>query len=247
MAVRKKDRIFNRTGDRHYRRSYSLTEFRIGVLILTGLVGITGWVVWRGANPDPELFSMEESLLDKGSDWAPIDDKRVVSEMPQASAVQPDDRGPVPTGLAGEGWTEKPVAQFDASNLYEKINGREGYYKSFGFQRLYYISLLGEQDETAAIDIEMYDMGKVANALGAYAGERQEDAEPELLDGAISHISRNALFLVKGRFYVRAIASNETEMFQKQLTHLRERFSEGLSGEPLPWAYALFVGQLGLD
>ena len=248
MATSKQERIFNPTGWRHYRRQYSLTEFRIGLIILVGLAGLAVWVVWRGTNPDPELFSMNANLLDEGSDFQPLDGTKGISQSPQSAAAgATQGRGPVPGDLAAPGWTERPIAQFDASNLYEKINGREGYYKSFGFQRLYYISLLRDDDETAAIDIEMYDLGSVSNALGAYSGERQADAEPEVTSSGISHLARNAIYIVQGRFYIRAIGSDETELIKTQLEHLRDRFSQGLAGESLPWAYSLFVGQLDLD
>lgn len=248
MATSKQERIFNPTGWRHYRRRYSLTEVRIGLIILAGLAALAVWVFWRGANPDPELFSVNANLLDEGSDFQPLDGTKGISQSPNSAAAgTAQDRGPVPDDLAASGWTEQPVAQFDSSNLYEKINGREGYYKSFGFQRLYYISLLRDDDETAAIDIEMYDLGSVSNALGAYSGERQADAQPEVTSTGISHLSRNAIFIVQGRFYIRAIGSDETELIVTQLEHLRARFNEGLSGESLPWAYSLFVGQLDLD
>ncbi|MCG8423050.1 MAG: hypothetical protein MJE77_34535 [Proteobacteria bacterium] len=253
MASRKQDRIFNQTGWRHYRRRYSLTEVRIGLIILLVLMLTAVWVAWRGANPDPELFSVESVLLDKGSEWTPLEDRKAISESLSGSRAsgsassRSQDRGPVPTGLATEGWSERPVAQFDSDTLYEKINGREGYYKSFGFKRLYYISLSNDKDETAAVDIEMYDLGTVANALGAYSGERPPDVKPEISDAGISHLARNAMFIVRGRYYVRAIGTDETEPIKAVLEHLRTRFADGLTGESLPWAYTLFVAQLGLD
>lgn len=242
-----------------------MTEVRIGLVILAGLGLLAGWVFWRGGNPDPELFSMSQALLDKGSDFQPSDGTRGVSEQSGqadpagqaggASTRAAADRGPVPTELAAAGWTERSIHQFDGSNLYEKIDGREGFYKSFGFQRLYFISLeqssaaegAGNEDETLSVDIEMYDLGSVSNALGAYAGERQPDARAEMAGSAIGHLAQNALFLVQGKYYIRAIGSDESAPIKTELAHLRERFGQGLTGEALPWAYTLFVGQLGLD
>ena len=87
-------------------------------------------------------------------------------------------RGTLPAGLAAEGWTEGPVAQFDETNLYVKIDGREDYYKSFGFKRLLFVSLSRNENPEVTVDIEMYDLGESPNALGAYAGERSAEVTP---------------------------------------------------------------------
>ena len=57
------DRLFVREGFRHYRRRYSLTEVRWGWAVLASLLAIAGWVAWKGAHPDPALFSDGASLL----------------------------------------------------------------------------------------------------------------------------------------------------------------------------------------
>ncbi|WP_428269553.1 DUF6599 family protein, partial [Haliangium sp.] len=241
MATRTDDRLFNTNGRRHFRRSYSLVEVRYSLLVLVVLLSIGGWVVWKGAHPDPELLALETTLLDEGTAEAPERARKLATgTAPGASAA--GERGPVPDGLAAPGWRERDLAVFERDDLYVKINGRAGYYESFGVQRLHFITLLSEADESLAVDIEMYDQGNVANALGAYAGERQPDAAPELDDGTIGHTSRNAMFLVRGRFYVRAIGADESEPVMTQLAHLRRVLAAGLPAEPLPWAYGLFVG-----
>ncbi|MDH3216125.1 MAG: hypothetical protein OEN01_07530 [Candidatus Krumholzibacteria bacterium] len=227
-ASKNADRIFVRDGRRLYRRKFSVTENRLGILILFVLASILLWVAWKGANPDPTLFMLETDLAQPGV----------------AKAV---DRGPVPTRLAGAGWSEGAISQFDQDNLYVKINGREGYYKSFGFERLYFLSILSIEDEQTAVDIELYDLGNAANAVGAYSGERSPEVTPVADDSGMMHMDRNALFLIRGRFYLRAIGSGESPEVRSQLEHLRSRFQSELPGEPLPWGYALFVGRMGMD
>jgi hypothetical protein len=226
-SARKDDRLLVRDGRRSYRKSYSLTEVRLGLLVLVGLALVAAWVVWRGAHPDPALFEIPEELLE--------------GEMPSA------DRGPLPNRLAAPGWTAGALVQFDTDNLYEKINGREDYYKAFGFQKLYFLSLVHEADAATTVDIELFDLGEAANALGAYSGERPPEVSPEVGESGMSHLAQNALFLTRGRYYLRAIGADVNDVVRAQLTHLREVFETGLDGEPLPWAYALFVGELDLD
>jgi hypothetical protein len=153
----------------------------------------------------------------------------------------------LPPQLAAAGWTEGPVSQFDYDNLFVKINGREGYYKSFGFEMLYFVSIVSEADAQTAVDIELYDLGNAANAVGAYSGERSEDVAPEVGESGLMHFDRNAFYLTRGRFYLRAIGSEESPVVRAQLEHVKARFEAELPGEPLPWGYALFVGRLGME
>ncbi len=226
------DPVFVRDGRRHHRRSYSWTEFRVGIAVLVLLAAVLAWVAWRGAHPDPELFATGGDLL---------------TPPPTTASTTTTDRGPLPSGIAAEGWKEGPVSTFDADNLYEKINGREDYYKSFGFRRLWFVSLVSEADPEEVVDIEMYDLSDAPNALGAYAGERAPGISPVVNERGLSHVDRNALYLTRGSYYVRAIGTGESPSVRAQLAHLERRFDDTLAGEPLPWAYALFVGCLGLD
>jgi hypothetical protein len=229
----KADRIFVRDGRRHYRRRYSTTETRIGVAVLLVLAAILGWIIWRGAHPDPALFALETDLSQGGSAGA-------------ATTAAAGDRGPVPDGLATDGWSEGAVSSFDSDNLYEKIDGREGYYKGFGFQMLYFVSITRDDDPAVAVDIELYDLGTAANAVGAYSGERPPSVTPDVGETGLSHLDRNALMMTQGHFYLRALGSEESPRVRAELEHLRARFSADLPGEPLPWGFALLVGRLGI-
>jgi len=225
---KKADRIFVQNGRRLYRRSFSANEARLGILVLIALALIVGWVAWKGAHPDPALFALETDL----------------SQPASAVAV---DRGPVPTGLAGEGWSEGTLSQFDYDNLYVKINGREGYYKSFGFERLYFLSIIMKENIQTAVDIELYDLGSAANAVGAYSGERSPEVTSGVTESAFAHRERNALFLARGRFYLRAIGSDESPEVHAQLEHIRDRFEVELPDDSMPWGYALFAGRMGIE
>jgi hypothetical protein len=214
-ATKKADRIFVQNGRQLYRRRFSATETRLGIVVLVALASILGWVAWKGANPDPTLFALE-------------------TDLSQPAAAVTADRGPVPMGLASDDWSERKLSQFDYDNLYVKINGREGYYKSF-------------EDAQKAVDIELYDLGSAANAVGAYSGERSPDVTPQASESGLAHMERNALFLTRGRFYLRAIGSDESPEVRAQLEHLRSRFELELPAEPLPWGYALFAGRMGIE
>jgi hypothetical protein len=227
---KKDDRLFVRDGRRSYRRTFSLTEFRIGLGVVAVLAAIAAWLVWKGAHPDPALFAASV-----GPD----------SEMPGMGAVV--DRGPLPPSLAAPGWSERRLSWFDTSNLYVKINGREDYYKSFGFERLGFVSLVEDADTTRIVDVEFFDQGTAANALGAQAGERSPEQRAQVAASGFVTRSPNALFMTHGRYYVRALGADTTGATGRQLEHVRRVLEQHLQSEPLPWAWALFAGGMGLD
>lgn len=226
---RKDDRLFVKNAFRHYRKNYDLTEVRPGMAILFGLAVILGWVIWKGNHPDPSLIALD-----------------VIASGGESQPAGPVDRGPVPENLTLEGWKESPLRSFDPDTLYEKINGREGYYKSFGFERLHFVTLEQEGSPSTIVDLELFDLGKPVNALGAYNGERDAKASPEVGERGLTHYARNALYLTRGRFYLRAVGSDESEPVLEALRKVRARFEADLDGEPLPWSYALFMGKLEL-
>jgi hypothetical protein len=241
------DRLFVRDGFRHYRRRYSLAEVRWGLVCLAAMALIAGWVFWRGKHPaDPNLFSDGTALL-QGTTAAPVPTMASAPPATTAAAVTAPDRGPLPRSLAGPGWHEDKLAQFDPENLYVKIDGRADYFKAFGFRRLHSLLLVSDRDPSTTVDVEMYDLGRAANALGAYGGERAPDVKPHVDERGLWHIARNALYMARGPYYLRVIGSDETPAIQDKLAALETALAAAIPGEPLPWSYGLFVGGLGID
>lgn len=249
------DRLFNPHGFKHFRRTYSWRELYWGFVVGLVLLAIGGWVAYKGAHPDPELWNDQAALIKKprprvvtGSsqqkDSAPTVQLRH-SAPPQRRIATEADRL-LPDALADEGWQKKSTSQFDANNLYEKINGRAGYFQSFGVKMLYFSTLQHKTQSSIIIDIEMYDMGHANNALGAYAGELDARSHPVVGADGMYHLRRNALFISRGRYYLRLIGSDENATVRQKLESLRKFFYQHLQGTPLPWAYGLFVSRLSV-
>jgi hypothetical protein len=218
------DRLFNRRGRRHFRRTYSVNEVKVGVAVGVVLIAIVAWIVWRGGQPDPELAQTAADLFEP---------KKAL------------DRGPLPAPLAPAGWSEQSLSSFDTSNLYEKINGRESYYKNFGFQMLYFVSL-SNGTGGRSIDVELYDLGNVQNALGAMSGEVPEGAKTRFVDRARVSEGRNSTLLAQGKYYARLIGSEESEAIKAALTEVSAKLLAALPAEDLPFGVKLFAGLLGL-
>lgn len=222
-------RVFVRNGRRHYRKQYSRLEVRLGVGILAILAGIAGWVAHKGRNPDPSLLASGPAL---GA---------------AASMKPPADRGPLPDGLAPPGWRETLVSSFDQDHLYEKINGRADYYKSFGCQRLIFATLVQTANPEMVIDLELYILPNAANALGTYAGERGSPTASQILESGIGHIASNALYVVQGHAYLRMIGSEDAPAIHEALRQILTSVQAKMPSEPLPWGYDLLAGTLKYD
>lgn len=221
------DRVFVKDGFRSYRRTYRVREVGWGLATFAVLLAIVGWVAWRGAHPDPSLFDVSAALLENGD-----------GASPAAS------RGPLPAELAPPGFRESKIDAYPADDLYVKINGRAGYFQSFGVKTLYGVTLeapAAGSEVAASVDIELYDMGSNENALGAYMGERTPGIASVVRSGATHHLDRNAAFLVRGNYYARLIGSEESEALSAALAHLVAVLAERLPGAEEPWGVQLFT------
>src|SRR5688500_9572364 len=56
------ERIFVKDGFRSFRRTYKVSEVYWGAGTGAVLLGLVGWVTWKGAHPDPSLFDMSAAL-----------------------------------------------------------------------------------------------------------------------------------------------------------------------------------------
>jgi hypothetical protein len=221
------DRVFNPRGLRHYRRTYSTREVRWGGLVVMSLAAIAGWIAWRGANPDPSLFG---------------DPSLVMTTTPVAV-----DRGELPEDLAGEGWREAGLSRFDADSLYKKIDGRADFFLERGFEQLTFLSLAHETDALSTIDVEIYDLGQPENALSAFDGEKPDEARVQTEAGARWRSDPNALFIARGKLYVRAIGSTQSDTITNQLLRLKDRLLSTVTQGERPWAYAILLDEMKID
>jgi uncharacterized protein DUF6599 len=257
------ERVFVKDGFRSFRRSYRVGEVYWGAGTGALLLGVLGWVTWKGAHPDPSLFDMSAALEeDPGAAGAvPVDGasrragERLGAPRAEPAAAEPSggaaatERGPLPSGLAQGSFHEGKIGQYSSDNLYVKINGRAGFFQAFGVKSLHTLTLEGPSSESgpSSVDIEAYDLAESRNAIGAYNGERPPGAESSSADGSTFHFDRNAGFLARGRYYVRFIGSDESPEVVAEVRRLLELFRATIPGEELPWGFALFVDQLSLS
>jgi hypothetical protein len=260
------ERIFVKDGLRSFRKTFRVEEAYWGGATGVVLLGIVGWVTWKGSNPDPSLFDMSAALEGDGAKVggeggaAPEEVTRRASSRlgapraepaslaAEAGATSAAERGPLPSGLAQGGYREGKIGAYSSDTMYVKINGRAGYFQAFGVRTLHTLTLEGPSEATpSSVDIEVYDLAESRNAIGAYNGERSPDAPSTSADGSTFHLDRNAAFLSRGRYYVRLIGSDESAPVVAEVRRLLDVFRRELPGEAAPWGFSLFVEQLKLD
>lgn len=178
---KKKAKVFNDRKRKVFRSYIGKSEFifSVGFIGFTVLMGI--WFATRANKYDPTErdISIEILLAQQVEDhlWeTPL--KRWVdpSKVVIGAAVGPD-WGPIPTAFLAEGWAETSFYESLVwDTLYEKIDGAEVQYKSYGFQEGFFIGLSLEE-EGLDFNIELYDMTTFENALGLFWAQRKPGLE----------------------------------------------------------------------
>ncbi|PWT87684.1 MAG: hypothetical protein C5B54_11890 [Acidobacteria bacterium] len=251
------ERVFNTFQRKPFRPFYSFREFIAGIIILILLAAVVLWLEWRGAHPDPDLFLTREKLLTSKGGQIPVY-KRPLERWVEPGGVAPNSTGaaanplePFPASVAGDGWQASgSVSTFDETNLYTKIDGREGFYKSFGFQKLYTLSLESSSEKNLTIDLELFDLGSIENAIGALTAEIPDEkaqASVKLEPSGLSYFTSNAGFASQGKYYVRMVGSDANPVIEKRIQAIKKDLLPKFPVEKLPWTYALFAGQLGVN
>lgn len=247
------ERVFNSFRIKVYRPFYSKAEFRAGMMILLVLAAVTAWVLWRGAHPEAGLFVTQEKLLTSRGAKIPIYETPLQrfqensSPAPGGTSTAGNPYEPFPAGVVSSNWqAAAPVQMFDETNLYIKIDGRESFYKSFGFKKLYYLSLQSGKQKNLTIDMELFDLGTAENTLGAFSAENSgPNASVQVQNGSLLYFSGNSGFLAQNRYYARLLGSDDNpaihEAIQTIVTEMNKTFPAG----KLPWTYELFAASLG--
>jgi len=244
------DRVFTTFRRKPYRPFYSLREFYTGLILLAVLGAVFLWVLWMGAHPDPSLFATQEKLLSAKGALVPVYNRPLERWVDPDAKAKPSEAAsefePFPSEVVSDGWkVTGPVQSFDETDVYKKIDGREDFYKSFGFQRLHFLSLQSTKNNET-IDIELFDLGSIQNSLGALTAEISDPNVPVTMQSSsLSYAATNSAFATQGRYYIRIIGSEDRPEIREKISSLRTVLVSHFPAEKMPWTYALFVGEIG--
>jgi len=174
------------------RKRFTRAETLFGAVFLLAVAAATGWILAQRDNFDPadrdiSFETLREDSVDAHLYTPPL--KRWVEPGSETATAGLPDVGPFPAGILADGWSlDGRVESFDASNLYEKIDGAADQYLSFGFVRLDYASVAKAGE---FVNMEVYDQGEFRNALGIFAAQRAPGRKVES-DGEVYYYTTSA-------------------------------------------------------
>jgi len=150
----------------------------------------------------------------------------------QAVLAAEPERSPGPGEPAGSGLPSvlpdglvvlSPPEAFDSSSLSGKIDGKADYYLTSGFVALHCQRFAQKDSPDAWFEVYLYKMGEPKNAFAVFSGQRRESAETLDFPGQ-AYRSGNALFFLRGSYYVELIACSEEPSLRAALL----RYATGL-------------------
>lgn len=248
----KKDKVFNDRPRKVFRKYVGASEVAFSVCFI-GLVMLMGlWFAMRKDDFDPGERDISIDVLIAQS----VEDH--LYEPPLKRWVDPSvvtaglrvavDLEPYPSSIIGEGWTlDSRLQEFNSENLYEKINGQADQYILFGFETLHFLAITNAA-EGLDINLELYNMGTFANALGIFAAQRSEGTQVLQKDNAFYYPTLAGAFGIVGSYYFKLSGSENSEFIREKALDFVAEFSRSVRGDvQIPSSLTLLSQGLGLD
>ena len=186
----------------------------MGLLVLIALAGIGLWVFEQQSKFNPALMTDTAA--------APAAPAERQSPAPTPSPMS----NFLPENLAPLSAPEK----FSPDTLSDKIDGRAELYLSAGVVELQCQRFAHLSDPESWMEVSIYDMDGARNAFAVYGIQRREDAQD--IDVAdFAYKTPNALFFVRGRYYVEIVAAAVSEQTTADMEAFAKRFCENVEGD----------------
>jgi len=159
--------------------------------------------------------------------------------------------GAFPNAVVDERW--QPIGrlrQFDASNLYEKINGEAEKFIKQGFVQLDYLVLRSTQDGSE-LTLELFDQGDLGGSLGVFA-EHSSGREVQERDEVSYFMTSAGVIGRRQHYFFRVAGDRDSDAIRTKASELVSAFAtlgddgERAETDALPPAYRLLRNDLGI-
>lgn len=141
-------------------------------------------------------------------------------------------QSPISDGLIPSGFEALSKAEnYNADNLYEKIDGKAPLYLEAGFKELTTQRFVSKSDPNLWMELYIYDMGNIRNGFGVYSEQRREGSEA-FASMQFAYKTGNALYFVDGKYYIEIVGASESEKLTKAITNLAQKTQTNLAVEP---------------
>ena len=142
----------------------------------------------------------------------------------------------LPLGNLPPGWTlgklgERHLETFNADNLFEKIDGRAESFIDYSVRGMAYADFHPTGDDSADVQVYIFEMGNTLKALGKYAAEKPE--ELKLLPiGSEGYAAAGSTIFYSGPYYTQVVATSDAAKFADFALELARRIAAKQAPEP---------------
>lgn len=204
-------------------------ETVMGIIILLA-AAVAGLLLWRDSKIyDPDLYALNPQFLQAPSaDSGPSGNISSAEQVLKHLAKKPQLQ-------AGD------LESFEPDNLWEKIDGKDGAFLSYGFAHLHVMNFIPAQTPDSWFDAFIYDMGGAYNAFGVYASLHMGNENPWQHNNVKGVQSGNSVSFYTGRYYVTLVGSAAQPELMEQMNAAAQALAEQLPTEPINlWAFEVF-------
>ena len=149
------------------------------------------------------------------------------AEIATVPEAQKGIAGMLPLTDLPEGWElsksgEKHLETFNAENLFEKIDGRAESFVQYDVKGMAYASFHPAGDDSADVQVYIFEMGGALKALGKYGSEKP-DGVKALPIGSEGYSSAGSTLFYAGPYYTQIVSTKDDAKFSAFAAELANR------------------------
>jgi Family of unknown function (DUF6599) len=201
----------------HHKRDSSPRERRLSIALLAVLALVAGGMLWHQGRFDPAAWREQAQTKAVGEESRPAASPPMTSKAGQADAAA----AVVPLSS---------VEHYGPDTLSDKIDGKAELYLSAGFRSLASRRFALAGDKSRWMERFVYDMGAFRNAFAVFSSQRRPHVQPVAWIGH-GYLAGNALFFVRGPYYVEIVAAEASPAIQNGLESLAKAFIAAHPGQ----------------
>jgi hypothetical protein len=147
----------------------------------------------------------------------------------------------LPLSDVPQGWTlsklgERHLETFNADNLFEKIDGRAESFIQYDVRGMAYADFHPNGDESADVQVYIFEMGDTLKALGKYGSEKPDEAK-SLAIGSDGYVSAGSIIFYAGPYYTQVVTTTDDPKFAAFALEMAQRIAARQKpGTPAPVA-----------
>ena len=128
------------------------------------------------------------------------------------------------------GWTlaklgERYIETFNADNLFEKIDGRAESFIQYDVRGMAYTDFHPNGDESANVQVYVFEMGDTLKALGKYGSEKP-DGVKTLAIGSEGYLSAGSIIFYAGPYYTQVVTTTDDPKFATFALEMARRIAD---------------------